>query len=97
MGTKLIVISMDAMITEDIPFLEKHDVFKELLREAAMVREVRSIYPTLTYPCHSTMISGNLPDRHGITANSPLCPGVKPLPWNFYHDAMKCRDLFDAC
>ena len=97
MGTKLVVISMDAMITEDILFLEKHDIFREFISEAAMVREVRSIYPTLTYPCHTTMISGNLPDRHGVTANSPLCPGVRPLPWNFFHEAVKCRDLFDAC
>ena len=97
MGTKLIIISMDAMISEDIRVLSKHRVFQEILENGALVREVRSIYPTLTYPCHSTMVSGNLPDRHGVTANSPLCPGVKPLPWNFYHDAMRCRDIFDAC
>ena len=97
MGTKLVIISMDAMISEDVPVLAKQPVFREILEEGALVRKVRSIYPTLTYPCHTTMISGNLPDRHGVTANSPLCPGVKPAPWNFYHDAVRCRDLFDAC
>ena len=97
MGTKLVVISMDAMITEDLPFLAKHPVFQEILEEGVLVRKVRSIYPTLTYPCHSTMVTGNLPDRHGVTANSPLCPGILPVPWNFYHEALKCRDLFDAC
>ncbi|MBQ4002238.1 MAG: alkaline phosphatase family protein [Lachnospiraceae bacterium] len=97
MGTKLVIISLDAMIAEDLPILAKHRVFQEFFEESAQVKAVRSIYPTLTYPCHATMISGLLPDRHGVTANSPLCPGVKPIPWNFYHDAQRGRDLFDAC
>lgn len=97
MGTKLLIISLDAMIAEDLPILAKHRVFQEFFEESAQVKAVRSIYPTLTYPCHATMISGLLPDRHGVTANSPLCPGVKPIPWNFYHDAQRGRDLFDAC
>ena len=97
MGTKLVIISLDAMIAEDLPVLAEHRVFQELLSEGALVRQVRSIYPTLTYPCHTTMVTGVLPDRHGVTANSPLCPGVEKLPWYFYHDAVKSRDLFDAC
>ena len=96
MGTKLVILSLDAMIAEDLPILAKHPVFSELFQEGALVREVRSIYPTLTYPCHTTMVTGNLPDRHGVTANSPLCPGVDPLPWFFYHDVVRSRDIFDA-
>ena len=96
MGTKLVVISMDAMIAEDLPVLAKHRVFQEILGDGALVTGVRSIYPTLTYPCHTTMVTGCLPDRHGVTANLPLCPGADPIPWNFYHDAVRCRDIFDA-
>ena len=96
MGTKLVVISNDAMITEDIPNFAKYPVFEAYFKEAAYVPRVRSIYPTLTYPCHTTMVTGCLPDRHGITANTLFLPGTAPLPWCFYHDAVKCPDLFDA-
>lgn len=34
-----------------------------------MVRSVRSIYPTVTYPCHTTMMTGNYPDKHGVTSD----------------------------
>ena len=35
--------------------------FKYLLESAAVVRQVKSIYPTLTYPCHATMATGCFP------------------------------------
>lgn len=97
MSTKLVIISMDAMIGEDLPNLARHPFFSRFLESAARVQQVRSIYPTLTYPCHTTMLTGVYPDRHGVTANEAFLPGVSPLPWNFYHDAVRCRDLFDLC
>ncbi len=97
MAAKLVVISMDAMISEDIPNLNRHPVFHAFLKDAACVQRVKSIYPTLTYPCHTTMISGLWPDRHGVTANEAFLPGISPLPWLFEHSAVRCRDLFDLC
>ena len=96
-GTKLVIISMDAMITEDLANLAQLPTFSAWLKNAACVRSVRSIYPTLTYPCHTTMITGVYPNRHGVTSNEPFMPGRLPLPWNFYHDIVRCRDLFDIC
>ncbi len=96
-GTKLVVISMDAMITEDLANVAQLPAFSAFLLSAACVERVRSIYPTLTYPCHTTMITGVYPDRHGVTANEPFLPGTLPLPWNFCHDVVRCRDLFDIC
>ena len=97
MGTKLLIISMDAMIAGDLPHLAQYPAFRKYMKEAACVRRVRSIYPTLTYPCHTTMLTGAWPDKHGVTANEQFLPGTRPLPWNFYHDAVRCRDLFDVC
>ena len=97
MGTKLLVVSFDAMVTEDIPVFAEHPVFAEFFDGAAGVPSVRSIYPTVTYPAHTTIATGCWPDRHGVTANEPFLPGISPLPWNFYHDIVRCPDIFDLC
>ena len=88
---------MDAMVAEDLPNLAHLPAFSSFLENAARVERVRSIYPTLTYPCHTTMLTGVYPDRHGVTANEPFLPGEALLPWIFYHDSVRCRDLFDIC
>ena len=97
MGTKLVVISIDAMITEDLQNAKQYPHFQRFLENAAVVTEVRSIYPTLTYPCHTTMLTGVYPDRHGVTENEQFLPGVLPLPWNFDHGCVRCPDLMDLC
>ena len=96
MNRKLIVISADAMISEDLDLLKYKPVFGRLIREGAVVKHVRSIYPTLTYPCHTTMRTGNHPDRTGVWNNLPFLIRDDEMIWNFYQDAVRCRDLFDA-
>jgi predicted AlkP superfamily pyrophosphatase or phosphodiesterase len=34
--------------------------------------EVRSIFPSVTYPSHTTLVTGALPARHGIYYNTPF-------------------------
>jgi predicted AlkP superfamily pyrophosphatase or phosphodiesterase len=94
---KLILVSMDALIAEDLAYLAKKPAFSRLLGNCARVEQVRSIYPTLTYPCHATMATGMLCRTHGIVNNTEFIPGVYNPPWLWYHDAYRCRDLLDAC
>lgn len=96
MTKKLVIVSMDAMIFEDLEYASQFPAYRELLEKGALVRHLRSIYPTLTYPCHVAMISGCYPDRSGVWNNYVQAPGVSPTPWNFYHDAVRCEDLMDA-
>lgn len=97
MKKKLIVISMDAMVYEDLQELKDRPNFGWMLENGARVNRMRSIYPTLTYPCHTTMATGLYPDRHGIINNTVMEVGEEDLPWQFYKSAAKGRDLFDAC
>lgn len=97
MKNKLVVISMDAMIQEDLLEAQKHPHFSEILENGAIVKRLKSIYPTLTYPCHTTMITGCYPDKHGIVTNTVQQPGISQQPWQFYHNAVKCSDIHDVC
>ena len=97
MTQKLIVVSMDALVYEDLEYLSQKPNFKAFMASSAMVRRVRSIYPTLTYPCHATMATGTLPAKHGIVNNYIPVPGQENGPWKWFHESYQVKDLFDAC
>ena len=96
--SRLIVMSADALVSEDMALLETLPNYRRFLAGGSLIRRVRSVYPTITYPCHTTMISGVYPDRHGIIRNDILAPGMKTRPWLWFHDAVKPEtpDLFKA-
>ena len=97
MSCKLIVLSLDAMIQEDLAQASQYPNFAKLLEKGARVQHIESIYPTLTYPCHTTMITGCFPDKHGVVSNTILIPGKKQLPWRLDHGSVLCEDIHDVC
>ena len=94
---RLLLISADAMVYEDLRCAADLPTFRYLLENGSQVKRVRSIYPTLTYPCHTTMLSGCWPDRHGVWNNEAQVPGQEDVPWNWYHDPVRVPDLMDVC
>ena len=92
---RLILLSADALMSEDIPYLATLPNYKKYLGGCAQVFPVHSIYPTLTYPCHATLITGQYPESHGVVNNSRLAPGHAPTPWVWERDYGRCPlDLF---
>ncbi len=89
---RLIVFSADAMVTEDFEYLKTLPNYQKYLAGASIVERVRSIYPTITYPCHTTMLTGVWPNKHGIAGNYQLVPGQKPIPWKWFYDWVQWRD-----
>ena len=69
MKHKLIVISLDALQTDDLPLLQTLPYASEWMKNACIARNVHEIYPTLTYPIHTTLITGVYPETHGIIHN----------------------------
>lgn len=54
---------------------------QQLAAEGAYAERVRSVFPALTYPAHTTMVTGALPARHGIAHNRPFEPGGQSGRW----------------
>lgn len=55
---------------------------------------ISSIFPSVTYPAHTTMVTGELPNRHGIYYNTPL-ELEKPLgKWNWFTDSIKVETIW---
>ena len=93
---KLIVLSADALVAEDMEYLETLPNFQKYLAGGVGIRRVHSVYPTITYPCHTTMITGVYPERHRVTGNLELHPGqTSNLPWKWDVNNNAChQDLF---
>ena len=94
---RLLLISADALIFEDLKYASTLPNFRYLMENGSMVERLRSIDPTLTYPCHVTMLTGCRPARHGVWNNETQRPGDAHPPWNWYHDVVRCPDLMDVC
>ena len=95
--TKIVVLSVDALVYEDLEYLSDKPNFSLLREGGSIVKRVRTIYPTVTYPCHVSMSTGAYPNKHGVTNNFLFLPGqLKNLPWNWFADVIKTPDIFTA-
>ncbi len=100
MHNKLVVISMDAMVQQDLNIVKDMPAFHYILENGSYVKSFRSIYPTATYPCHISMSTGCYPAKHGISHNEHIIPGEgKNLvaKWHRFHSDVKCEDIIDVC
>ena len=96
MTRRLIIISFDAMVYEDLAQLREGPCFSRILKEGARVNRIRSIYPSLTYPAHTSILTGVRAGAHGVVNNEPALPGRLKCDWYWFHDVVKVPDLHDA-
>lgn len=69
---------------------------QEMAREGAHAERVRGVFPTVTYPSHTTMITGALPARHGVHYNTPFEPEGQTGRWYWEEEAIRVPTLWDA-
>lgn len=70
-------------------------MMQQMAREGAHARAVRGVVPTVTYPAHTTMITGALPSRHGIYYNTPFEPGGQTGRWYWEAEAIQVTTLWE--
>jgi predicted AlkP superfamily pyrophosphatase or phosphodiesterase len=66
---KLVRLSLDAMIKEDVEYLFDKPLVKKILQEGVWIKTLRTVYPANTYPCHASMITGAYPYKTGVDTN----------------------------
>ena len=92
----VVVISVDGLKPEY--YLEDRwptPAMRQVLMRGAHAEVVRSIFPSLTYPAHTTMATGALPVRHGIWSNRAVEPLDDP-PWLRDARLIRVPALWDA-
>ena len=84
------------MISEDIEYLRTKPNFKKYLDGGSQVRTIRTIYPSVTYPAHVSMMTGCYPEKTGVCSNFAFTTNSKEDTWLWFHENVKCGDIFTA-
>jgi len=92
---KLLVFCLDALCSMDIDYMRTLPNFRWVLENGSYVNHAEPVYPSLTYPCHVSILTGNYVDRHGIPHNEILKAGFNGQPWYNQIGDVKCRNLLD--
>ena len=97
----LLVVSLDGMRPDYVLKADEHGLkiphLRRLLAEGAHASGVRGVLPTVTYPSHTTILTGVWPAKHGIYSNVVTDPLGKNLDgWYWYAEVIRVPTLWDA-
>jgi predicted AlkP superfamily pyrophosphatase or phosphodiesterase len=97
----VLMISVDGLRPADVLEADKRGVKVPVLRALAadgvFASGVKNALPTVTYPNHTTLITGVWPAKHGIANNPTFDPLQKNMGgWYWYASDIKVKTLWDA-
>ncbi|UYQ93784.1 alkaline phosphatase family protein [Chitinophaga horti] len=67
---------------------------RQAMAEGAYSDGVNGVFPTVTYPSHTTMITGVKPLKHGVFYNTPSEPLGVTGKWIWNYDSIKVPTIF---
>jgi predicted AlkP superfamily pyrophosphatase or phosphodiesterase len=74
-----------------------YPTLRGLMKEGVVARSLRSVWPSVTYPAHTTIVTGVLPARHGIVNNVVFDPLEKNEGgWYWYASDIRVPTVWDA-
>jgi predicted AlkP superfamily pyrophosphatase or phosphodiesterase len=97
----LLLISIDGMRPDSVLDADAQGLnvpnLRRFLSEGSYARGVRGVVPTITYPSHTTLVTGVTPAEHGILSNDPFDPLHEDPGASYYYAAdVKVDTLWDA-
>lgn len=93
LARKLIVISVDAMVEDDLALFDALPNLGRVLGEVSVVRRNLSTYPTMTHAVHASIYTGCYPIHHGIPGNEQFFPGNPKSPWYEHYAWLRAPGL----
>jgi len=95
---KLVVISVDGL---DWRYLRDRDAlglripnFRALLAHGEVAQGVVGVWPTITWPSHTSIITGVRPDQHGVLSNARAGAPVDESYWSVH--VLKAATLYQC-
>lgn len=97
----VLMISIDGLRPGDVIEAEQRGMrlpnLRRFLSEGAHASGVTGVLPTLTYPSHTTLITGVAPARHGIVSNTTFDPAaINADGWFWYSSDIRVPTLWQA-
>jgi len=94
--TKLLVFCLDALCSLDLEYMRTLPHLGRVIAQGSYVHHVQPVYPSLTYPCHVSILTGNYVQRHGVPHNAMVRVGDLAAPWYNQRSAIQGPTLLDA-
>ena len=91
----MLVISFDAVGDRELNILAQYPAVSAFMKNATIHRDVSSIFVTNTYPIHTSIATGVLPNVHGITANTKPFPDEYPI-WSQDERDIRLKTIWQA-
>jgi predicted AlkP superfamily pyrophosphatase or phosphodiesterase len=96
-----VLISIDGLKPEYVLEADKYGLkipnLRALVARGAHASGVVGVVPTVTYPSHTTLVTGVAPARHGIITNTTFDPFNKNQGgWYWYASDIRVPTLWDA-
>lgn len=97
----VLVISVDGLHPAYVTDADRHGLkipaLRRLMQQGAHARGVVGVVPTVTYPSHTTLMTGLTPREHGIISNTTFDPlNVNKEGWYWYAEDIKAKTLWDV-
>lgn len=97
----VLLISIDGLRPGDVLEAEKRGLkvpnLRRFLVDGSYATGVRGVAPSVTYPSHTTLLTGASPARHGIVSNTTFDPmQVNQGGWFWYAGDIKVPTLWHA-
>jgi predicted AlkP superfamily pyrophosphatase or phosphodiesterase len=97
----LVVISIDGMKPGYVTEAAKHGIklpnLERFMAQGTYADGVVGVAPTVTYPSHTTLMTGVWPAEHGILSNTTFDALRKNLGgWYWYASAIRVPTLWEA-
>lgn len=100
-AASVLMISVDGLKPEYVLDADRHGLrlpyLRSLVREGSHADGVVGVWPTVTYPSHTTLVTGVSPAEHGILANLEFDPGRRfNESWYWYAAEVRVPTLWHA-
>ncbi len=97
----VLMISVDGLRPDYVTHADEHGLkiptLRRFMAEGTYADGVRGVFPTVTYPSHTTLVTGVWPTTHGILNNQVFDPEHHfEGAWYWYADSVKVQTLWQA-
>lgn len=98
---RLVIVSIDGLMATTLRTADQSGLqipnLLEMRKGGSVSQGLVGVFPTVTYPSHTTMMTGRLPAEHGIPGNTIFDPEHKsPGAWHSFSEEIRTPALWDA-
>jgi predicted AlkP superfamily pyrophosphatase or phosphodiesterase len=100
-GGAVLLVSIDGMRPDYVLKADQYGLkiphLRRILHDGTHATGVRGVLPTVTYPSHTTILTGVWPSKHGIYSNVAFDPQkLNAQGWLWYSDDIRVPTLWEA-